>query len=58
MDTTETPVDIGKVIQNGVVFDLKNWVKTAMNSDAIPQTINRLFDLLKQRIVDKDANLG
>lgn len=49
MDTIETPVDIGKVIQNGIVFDFKNWVTSPMNSSAIPQTINRLFDLLQQR---------
>ncbi|HNU04259.1 MAG TPA: hypothetical protein PKL67_08900 [Anaerolineae bacterium] len=52
MDTVQTPVDIGKVIQNAVVFDFKNWSVSPMNIDSLPQTINRLFDLLKQRKTD------
>lgn len=52
MNTVQTPVDIGKVIQNAVVFDFKNWSASPMNIDSLPQTINRLFDLLKQRKID------
>jgi hypothetical protein len=52
MDTVQTPVDIGKVIQNAVIFDFKNWSVSPMNIDSLPQTINRLFDLLKQRKTD------
>lgn len=52
MDTLHAPVDIGEVIQNAIVFDFKNWPLRSMNTESIPQTINRLFDLLKQRKVD------
>jgi hypothetical protein len=52
MNTVQAPVDIGKVIQNAVVFDFKNWSVSPMNIDSLPQTINRLFDLLQQRKTD------
>jgi len=42
-------VDIGKVIQNAVVADFKNWPVSPMNIDSLPQTIHHLFELLKQR---------
>ena len=45
-------VAIGKVIQNAVVFDFKNWSVSPMNSDALPQSITRLFALLRQRQID------
>ncbi len=46
------PVAIGKVIQNAVVFDFKNGSVSPMNSDALPQSISKLFDLLRQRKID------
>lgn len=52
MATTQTPVDIGTVIQNAVVFDFKQWPGGAMNSDSLPQAIERLFALLEQRSID------
>jgi hypothetical protein len=52
MSITQTPVDIGTVIQNAVVFDFKQWSGGAMNSDSLPQAIDRLFVLLEQRGID------
>jgi len=52
MNQTQTPVAIGKVIQNAVAFDFKNWAVSPMNSDALPQSISKLFDLLQQRKID------
>jgi hypothetical protein len=52
MSTTQMPVAIGKVIQNAVVFDFKNGSVSPMNSDALPQSISKLFDLLRQRKID------
>lgn len=49
MNTTQAPLDIGKVIQNAVVFDFKNSSVNSMNIDSLPQTVNRLFTLLEQR---------
>lgn len=49
MNTMQTPVDIGKVIQNAVAFDFKNWPVSPMNIDSLPQIILQLFDLLQQR---------
>ena len=49
MNTAQTPLDIGKVIQNAVVFDFKNLSVNSMDTDSLPQTVNRLFTLLEQR---------
>ena len=49
MNTVQTPLDIGKVIQNAVVFDFKNLSVNPMNIDSLPQTVNQLFALLEQR---------
>ena len=45
-------VAIGKVIQNAVVFDFKNWSVSPMNSDTLPQSIAQLFGLLQHRKID------
>jgi hypothetical protein len=52
MTTTQTPVNIGAVIQNAVVFDFKQWSGGAMNSNSLPQAIDHLFALLEQRRID------
>lgn len=52
MNTVQSTVDIGKVIKNAVVFDFKNWSVGSMDIDSLPQTINHLFDLLKQRTIN------
>ncbi|GAB4161830.1 MAG: hypothetical protein Fur0021_35450 [Candidatus Promineifilaceae bacterium] len=51
MSTIQTPVDIGKVIQNAVAFDFKNWPVSPMNMDSLPQIILQLFDLLQRRYI-------
>ena len=50
MTTTQTPVNIGTVIQNAVVFDFKQWSGGAMNSDSLPQAVDHLFALLEQQV--------
>jgi hypothetical protein len=52
MGEIQTPFAIGKVIQNAITFDFKNWLVSPMNSDALPQSIARLFDLLRGRKID------
>jgi hypothetical protein len=52
MNPVQAPVNIGKVIQNAVVFDFKNWSLSPMNSDSLPQTIDQLFDLLTERKIN------
>lgn len=47
-----SPVAIGEVILNGVVFDFKNWDKTRMNGDNLANTVARLFVLLNERQID------
>ncbi len=52
MKTAHSPIEIGKVIQNAVVFDFKNRSANPMNSDSLPQTILRLFDRLHQKHIN------
>lgn len=52
MNTIQFPVDIGKVIQNGVAFDFKTRQLSPMTIDSLPQTINQLFTLLRQRKIN------
>ena len=40
---------IGNVIRNGVVFDVKNWPGGTMNSDSLIQSVQDLFAVLEQR---------
>lgn len=49
-----TPVHIGAVIRDAVVFDLKRWdgTSTLMNPDSLLETVRRLFALLEERQVD------
>lgn len=46
------PIHIGKVIQHAYVFNLQNWRETPMNSETLPQTVMKLFALLRQRQID------
>lgn len=39
-------------MQNAVVFDLKNWPGNHMHADPLPQTVQRLFELLQQKRID------
>lgn len=42
-------VDIGEVIQNGVVFDFKNWQGGTVDAQHIPEAVNRLFVLFERK---------
>jgi len=50
----QSPVHVGEVIRNAVVFDFKNWAgdSTLANSDSLLQAVQRLFALLDERGVD------
>lgn len=45
-------IDIGEVIQNGVVFNLRNWQDASVDMQNLPQTVERLFTLLNERKID------
>jgi hypothetical protein len=45
-------IDIGEVIQNGVVFDLKNWQGGTVDAEHLPQAVDHLFTLLEKRKID------
>ena len=45
-------VHIGNVIRNAVVFNFRTWREKAVNTDNLPQTVARLFALLKERQVE------
>ena len=43
---------IGEVIQNGVMFDMKNWEGEAFNPESLPGVVDRFFLLLAERNID------
>ncbi len=45
-------VDIGEVIRNGVVFNLRNWQEGPVDSDKLTKAVSRLFALLNERKID------
>ena len=45
-------VEIGQIVQNGIVFNPRNWEKTKMESASLLQVVNRLFALLSERGID------
>ena len=48
----QSSLQIGEVIRNAVVFNMKNWMGESMNSDSLIQTVQDLFSLLEQRRVE------
>ena len=50
--TIQSSVQIGKVILNAVVFDIKNWPGSMMNPDSLIQSVQDLFAVLEQRKID------
>lgn len=50
--TIQSTEQIGQVIRNAVVFNLKNWHGGMMNSDTLLGAVERLFALLQERSVD------
>ncbi len=50
--TIQSSVQIGNVIRNAVVFNVKNWMGGMMNSDSLIQSVQDLFAVLEQRKID------
>lgn len=50
--TIQSSVQIGNVIRNAVVFNVKKWPGETMNSDSLLAAVERLFTLLETRKVD------
>lgn len=43
---------IGRVIRDAVVFNIKNWLGGEMNSDSLIQSVQDFFAVLEQRKID------
>jgi hypothetical protein len=50
--TIHSSVQIGNVIRNAVVFNVKNWAGGMMNSDSLIQSVQDLFSVLEQRRIN------
>lgn len=50
--TIQSSAQIGDIIRNAVVFNIKNWLGGAMNSDSLIQSVQDFFTLLEQRHID------
>lgn len=50
--TIQSSAQIGNVIRNAVVFNVKNWVGDMMSSDSLIQSIQGFFTLLEERNID------
>lgn len=48
----KSSLQIGEVIRNAVVFNMKNWLGGPMNSDSLIQAVQDLFSILEQRQVE------
>jgi hypothetical protein len=52
MMTIQSSTQIGDVIRNAVVFNIKNWLGGMMNSDSLIQSVQDFFTILEQRKID------
>ncbi|NOH02161.1 MAG: hypothetical protein HND47_09495 [Chloroflexi bacterium] len=50
--TIQSSAQIGDVIRNAVVFNIRNWLGGMMNSDSLIQSVQDFFTLLEQRQID------
>src|SRR5574339_537973 len=50
--TIQSSTQIGDVIRNAVVFNVKNWLGGMMNSDSLIQSVQDFFAVLEQRRID------
>ena len=50
--TIQSSVQIGNVIRNAVVFNVKNWVDGMANSDSLFRSVQDFFSILEQRKID------
>lgn len=50
--TIQSSAQIGDVIRNAVVFNVKNWLGGMMNSDSLIQSVQDFFAILEERKID------
>jgi len=50
--TIQSSTQIGNVIRNAVVFNVKNWLGGTMNSDSLIQSVQDFFAVLEHRKID------
>ncbi len=50
--TIQSSVQIGDIIRNAVVFNVKNWLGGTMNSDSLSQSVQDFFAVLEERKLD------
>jgi hypothetical protein len=50
--TIQSSIQIGNVIRNAVLFNVKNWIGDTMNTDSLSQSVQDLFACLEQRKID------
>ena len=50
--TIQSSVQIGDVIRNAVVFNIKNWPGGTMNPDSLLQSVQDFFAVLEERKID------
>jgi hypothetical protein len=50
--TIHSSTQIGNIIRNAVVFNVKNWLGGMMNSDSLIQSVQDFFAVLEQRKID------
>jgi hypothetical protein len=50
--TIQSSVQIGDVIRNAVVFNVKNWLGDMVNSDSLIQSVQDFFAVLEKRKID------
>ncbi len=49
---SNSPVQISSILYHANVFKLRNWDRQLMNADNLPQTVTRLFTMLRDRQID------
>ena len=45
-------INIGNIVQNAIVFNVKNWEEEMMNTDSLRQSVKELFSFLSLREID------
>ena len=50
--TIRSVAQIGAVIRNAMVFNVRNWHGDRLNSDSLFQSVQALFAILEQRNID------
>ena len=45
-------VAVGQIIQNGVIFDIKNWNNKLPHMNQLPDAVEKLFTILSERNID------